>query len=53
MGNFNAKIGKGKSGELIGEHGLRLRNKREDRLKVFAEEHQLVILNTFFKLHPR
>lgn len=53
MGDFNAKIGKGREGEGVGPHGLGTRNERGDRLRVFAEEQELIILNTFFKLHPR
>jgi len=53
MGDFNAKIGKGKVGESIGPFGLGERNERGDRLGVFAAEENLVILNTFFKLPPR
>lgn len=53
MGDLNAKIGKGKDGEYIGEYGLGTRNERGDRLKRFIEEEEYIILNTFFKLPPR
>lgn len=52
-GDFNAKVGKGRTGEHIGPHGLGERNERGERLSVFAAEHKLTILNTFFKLPPR
>lgn len=53
MGDYNAKIGQGKSGELVGDYGLGDRNERGDRLLIFAQEHQLAIMNTFFKLPAR
>ena len=53
MGDFNAKIGKRCSSDLVGPYGLGDRNDRGDRLSVFAQEYQLAIMNTFFKLPPR
>ena len=53
MGDFNAKIGSGRSGDMIGPFGLGERNERGDRLCSFAIEEQLVIANTFFKLPAR
>lgn len=53
IGDFNAKIGQGRCGEVIGPFGLGERNDRGDRLSTFAIEEQLVVTNTFFKLPPR
>uniref|UniRef100_A0A8D8PQH9 Craniofacial development protein 2 n=1 Tax=Cacopsylla melanoneura TaxID=428564 RepID=A0A8D8PQH9_9HEMI len=53
MGDFNAKIGKGKSDRHIGEYGLGERNDRGDMLNNFAGEHNMIVTNTFFKQHPR
>lgn len=53
MGDFNAKIGQGKCENVVGEHGLGKRNERGERLIQFAQEHELIVTNTFFKLHPR
>lgn len=53
MGDFNAKVGKGRVGEIVGPYGLGERNERGDRLCNFCEEYQMVVTNTFFKLHPR
>ncbi|KAL1447598.1 hypothetical protein WDU94_009869 [Cyamophila willieti] len=53
MGDFNAKVGKGKSGKHIGEFGLGERNERGEILSTFAAEQDLVVMNTFFKQHPR
>lgn len=50
MGDFNAKIGRGASGEAVGPFGLRERNERSDRLGVFCEEQRLTVLNTFFRM---
>ena len=51
MGDMNAKIGKGKSGSTVGEHGLGKRNERGERLINFCNEMNLCIANTFFE-HP-
>jgi hypothetical protein len=48
MGYFNAKLGEGMKTALVGSRGLGERNKRGDRLEIFAEENELVMLNTFF-----
>jgi hypothetical protein len=51
--DMNAKIGQGKSGDLIGDYGLGVKNERGGRLKIFVENEDLAVLNTFFKLPPR
>lgn len=48
MGDFNAKIGEGRVGDTIGPYGLGVRNQRGNRLLLFAESSQLVVINTFF-----
>lgn len=53
MGDFNAKVGKGKQGQYVGDHGLGKRNDRGDRLIQFCEEENLIISNTFFQLPAR
>lgn len=53
LGDFNAKIGRGKEGSHIGPYGLGDRNERGDLLSLFALEQNLVILNTFYKLPAR
>uniref|UniRef100_A0A8D8SXR8 Craniofacial development protein 2 n=1 Tax=Cacopsylla melanoneura TaxID=428564 RepID=A0A8D8SXR8_9HEMI len=53
MGDFNAKVGQGRTGNHIGPHGLGERNKQGDKLSSFAGENDLVIMNTFFELPPR
>lgn len=53
MENFNAKVGKGKTEQHIGDFGLGERNERGDMLSNFAAEHNLIVSNTFFQQHPR
>lgn len=53
LGDFNAKIGKGKVTDIIGEYGLGIRNDRGDRLIQFCQEEEYVISNTWFKLPHR
>ncbi|CAG4944708.1 unnamed protein product [Colias eurytheme] len=51
MGDFNAKIGHPKSEESLcmGRYGYGQRNQRGQQLIDYAIEHQLCIMNTFFK----
>lgn len=53
MGDFNAKVGKGRVKDVVRNHGLRVRNKREDRLVQYYQEKELVVANIFYLLHPR
>ena len=42
MGDFNAKIRKGKQDEVVGTHGLGKRNDRGERVVEFCIKHKLV-----------
>ena len=53
MGDFNAKIGRGRTDNIAGPHGLGDRNERGDRLIEFCAQHELVIANTWFQQPPR
>ncbi|XP_039291111.1 craniofacial development protein 2-like [Nilaparvata lugens] len=53
IGDFNAKLGSGRTSSSVGPFGLGNRNARGDSLETFAESNQLVVMNTWFKLHPR
>lgn len=53
LGDFNAKIGQGSRSDLVGEHGLGESNARGDRLFEFCQDHNMVVTNTWFKLHKR
>ena len=50
MGDFNARIGERQQSEIsVGKFGFGERNERGDRLVEFAENHQLYVMNSFFK----
>ncbi|XP_030760798.1 craniofacial development protein 2-like [Sitophilus oryzae] len=53
IGDFNAKVGIGAEGDVVGGFRLGIRNLRGDRLVQFCTEQQLAIVNTFFKQPPR
>ncbi|XP_030756972.1 craniofacial development protein 2-like [Sitophilus oryzae] len=53
MGDFNAKVGKGRIENTVGGFGLGDRNERGERLIEFCQEKDLVIANTFYELPPR
>ena len=53
MGDMNAKIGSQAHGDVVGRHGLGERNDRGSRLIGFCENHNLTIMNTFFKQPAR
>lgn len=53
LGDFNAKVGKGRNDKYIGEYGLGTRNERGDRLVQFCQEEEMIITNTFYKLPNR
>lgn len=53
MGDFNAKIGRGEVGDIVGKFGLGARNERGDRLIQFCQEKNLTLTNTWFQLPPR
>ena len=53
MGDMNAKVDKEKYGSVVGKYGLGERNERGTQLINFCEENKQVIINIFFKQHPR
>ncbi|KAI5724057.1 hypothetical protein M8J76_014882 [Diaphorina citri] len=53
MGDFNSKVGEGKTSDAVGPFGLGERNKRGDALELFASTHDMVITNTWFKQPKR
>ena len=53
MGDLNAKIGKGKEQDIVGEYGLGERNARGDTCLDRCIRHNQVITNTWFKQHPK
>src|SRR6476619_6123887 len=53
MGDFNAVVGEGKEGRVVGEFGLEKRNDRSERLIEFCKSQNLVITNTWFEQKKR
>lgn len=53
MGDMNAKIGKGKVGNVVGDHGLGKRNKRGEKLIEWCAANGQVVTNTWFKRHKK
>ena len=50
---MNAKVGRGRFGEIVGSYGLGERNERGDKWVEWCVESEQVILNTWFRHHPR
>ena len=53
LGDFNAKVGKGRHADIVGNDGIGSRNDRGDKLIDWCEQNNQVILNTWFTKHPR
>ena len=45
MGDFNARVGEGSDGKVIGKYGLGKRNDRGQMLSDFCKKNQLVVTN--------
>lgn len=53
IGDFNAKVGKGRQADIVGNYGLGVCNDRGERLIQLCQEEGLTIMNTYFQLPPR
>ena len=53
MGDLNAKVGEGGDGDVVGGFGLGERNERGDRLVEWCGRWRQVILNSWYRQHPR
>ncbi|XP_030763694.1 craniofacial development protein 2-like [Sitophilus oryzae] len=53
LGDFNAKVGKGRLGSVVGNYGLGERNDRGEKLIQYCEENNLTITNRWYKLPSR
>lgn len=53
MGDWNATVGEGREGIIVGPFGLSKRNDRVGRLVEFCSRYHLMITNTWYQHHPR
>lgn len=53
MGDMNAKVGRGKTANIVGPFGLGDRNERGSKFVEWCIRNSQVITNTWFKQHPR
>ena len=53
MGDLNAKVGEGGDGDVVGGFGLGEQNERGDRLVEWCGRWRQVILNSWYRQHPR
>ena len=49
MGDFNSVMGEGSTDKVVGHFGLGKRNERGKILIDFCKQHDLVVMNTWFK----
>ena len=53
IGEWNAKVGQDETNGTTGRFGLGEQNERADQLVKFCSRNDLLIMNTFFKLHAQ
>ena len=53
MGDWNAKVGSGRDGDVVGPFGLGDRNDRGNQFVEWCSNRDQIILNTWFQHHPR
>ncbi|GFN73976.1 RNA-directed DNA polymerase from mobile element jockey-like [Plakobranchus ocellatus] len=53
MGNFNAKVGTEKVDDIVGKHGLGIRNERGEKLIEWYQTNNIIVGNTWFQQPPR
>ena len=53
MGDFNAKVERGRHTDIVGSEGLGEMNRRGEKLMEWCEQNNQFIMNTWFTKHPR
>ncbi|GFN90350.1 craniofacial development protein 2-like protein [Plakobranchus ocellatus] len=53
MGDFNAKVGTEKVDDIVGKHGLGIRNERGEKLIEWCQTNNIIMGNTWFQQPPR
>ena len=52
MGDFNAKVGRGRLTDMVGSEGLGEMNGRREKLTEWWEQNDQIIMNTWFTKQP-
>ncbi|GFO15732.1 craniofacial development protein 2-like protein, partial [Plakobranchus ocellatus] len=52
MGDFNAKVGTEKVDDIVGKHGLGIRNERGEKLIEWCQTNNIIVGNTWFQQPP-
>ncbi|GFN93367.1 craniofacial development protein 2-like protein [Plakobranchus ocellatus] len=53
MGDFNAKVGTEKVDDIVGKHGLGIRNERGEKSIEWCQTNNIIVGNTWFQQPPR
>ncbi|GFN92110.1 craniofacial development protein 2-like [Plakobranchus ocellatus] len=53
MGDFNAKVGTEKVYDIVGKHGLGIRNEQGEKLIEWCQTNNTIVGNTWFQQFPR
>ncbi|GFN77568.1 craniofacial development protein 2-like protein [Plakobranchus ocellatus] len=53
MGDFNAKVGTDKVDDIVGKHGLGIKNERVEKLIEWCQTNNIIVGNTWFQQPPK